>query len=104
MTTSVPFELRPLVVPATVDASDATDFIGWYYDTSHRRNGIARDDAYRLYLSYHEGHGGYAQKTYSGKTWLLGAARSVADRAKRYQSQLKGCIDELEKASSGWFW
>ena len=27
MTTSVPFELRPLVVPATVDASDATDFI-----------------------------------------------------------------------------
>lgn len=27
MTTSPPFELRPLVVPATVDASDAADFI-----------------------------------------------------------------------------
>lgn len=86
------------------DFADSLDFIGWYYDTSHRRNGIARDDAYRLYLTYHEGQGGYERRTYAGKGWLLAIARSVADRSHRYEAQLKSCIGELEKASSGWFW
>lgn len=86
------------------DFGDSVDFIGWYYQGSFQRNHIARDDAFHLYLSYHEGQGGYERKTYAGKTWLLAAAHAVGDRTKRYQSQLKSCIDELEKASSGWFW
>src|SRR5690606_16932254 len=59
------------------DFDDAMDFVGWYNHTSYQRNRIARDDAYSLYLAYHEGHGGYARGTYRGKPWLLERARGV---------------------------
>lgn len=84
------------------DFADAIDFVGWYNHQSQRRNGIARDDAYRLYLAYHEGHGGYERGTYRGKDWLQGVARKVADRSVRYGRQLDGCRERLE-AGRGWF-
>lgn len=83
------------------DFGDAIDFIGWYNDQSKRRSGIARNDAYRLYLAYHEGHGGYNRGTYRGKQWLINVARKVNSRAARYQQQLAGCEDELDEG--GWF-
>jgi hypothetical protein len=43
------------------DMGDALDFIGWYNDTSHRRLGLSKGDAYSLYLAYYSGHGGYAR-------------------------------------------
>ena len=43
---------------------DALDFIGWYNDTSHRRLGLSKGDAYSLYLAYYSGHGGYARGTW----------------------------------------
>src|SRR3546814_4460646 len=39
------------------DFSDAADFVGWYYRQSHKRNGIALNDAYHLYMTYYLGHG-----------------------------------------------
>lgn len=81
---------------------DAIDFVGWYNHQSYRRNGIQRNDAYRLYLAYHEGHGGYERGTYRSKDWLQGVARKVSDRAARYDRQLTGCQNELEK-DDGWF-
>lgn len=81
---------------------DAIDFVGWYNHQSYRRNGIQRTDAYRLYLAYHEGHGGYERGTYRSKDWLQGVARKVSDRAAKYDRQLKGCQNELEK-DDGWF-
>jgi len=80
---------------------DAVDFIGWYNHETQRVNGIARDDGFRLYLAYHEGHGGYARKTYRSKQWLIDVARKVDRRAKQYNTQLQGCVQELE--SRGWF-
>jgi hypothetical protein len=84
------------------DFGDAVDFVGWYNHQSYRRNGIARDDAYRLYLAYHEGQGGYERGTYRNKDWLLSVARKVADRAARYEGQLAGCRERLEEGR-GWF-
>jgi hypothetical protein len=81
---------------------DAVDFVGWYNHQSARRNGIPRSDAYRLYLAYHEGHGGYARRTYKNKQWLLGVARKVQRRATLYQQQLARCEAELKRG--GWFW
>lgn len=82
------------------DFSDAIDFIGWYNYKSYKRSGISRNDAYRLYLAYHEGHGGYNRGTYHKKQWLTGVARKVERRANTYQSQLATCEDDLDK---GWF-
>jgi hypothetical protein len=83
------------------DFADAVDFIGWYNHQSNRRNGIPKDDAYRLYLAYHEGHGGYSRRSYRGKDWLQGVARKVAHRASRYGGQLAACEDSLQRG--GWF-
>jgi hypothetical protein len=73
------------------DFSDAIDFIGWYNNQSVRTLGISRTDAFSLYLAYHEGHGGYRQRTYQGKQWLINVAARVRDQAARYSQQYQGC-------------
>ncbi|HFD92680.1 MAG TPA: hypothetical protein ENJ22_05265 [Gammaproteobacteria bacterium] len=85
------------------DFADAVDFIGWYGRYSHSHLGISKWDAYNQYLAYHEGHGGYKQKSYAKKPWLLAAARKVEANAKRYSRQLAGCREELEHRRY-WFW
>ena len=83
------------------DFGDAIDFIGWYNDQSRRRNGIALNDTYNLYLAYHEGHGGYSRASYRKKSWLPDVARKVQRQANTYQGQLQGCEEELK--DKGWF-
>ena len=83
------------------DFADAIDFVGWYNYQSKRRSGISRKDPYRLYLAYHEGHGGYNRATYRKKPWLTTVARKVEARAGTYRSQLLQCEEELE--DDGWF-
>ncbi|MES1190078.1 MAG: hypothetical protein ABUS47_03250 [Steroidobacter sp.] len=83
------------------DFDDAIDFIGWYNAQTHERNGIANNDAFHLYLAYHEGQGGFAEHTYAHKKWLIQTARGVAARSARYESQLNGCRKELNRH---WWW
>jgi len=85
------------------DFKDATDFIGWYIDQSASKNGIEKTDAQNLYLSYHEGQGGFAQGTYQGKPWLLKVAKKVDARAKTFDQQLKGCERKFKKRFFGLF-
>ncbi len=80
--------------------SDGVDFIGWYANQAHRRAGINRDDAYSLYLAYHEGVGGYQRKTYLKKGWLMPVAHKVEARAQIYRAQLARCKKSL--ASRSW--
>jgi hypothetical protein len=77
---------------------DAADFVGWYAHQSYVQLGIPKHDAYRQYLAYHEGHGGYRRGSHKSKAWLLQAARKVASNAGRYQRQLAGCQASLEHA------
>lgn len=83
------------------DFADAIDFVGWYNTQSAKRSGISRSDPYRLYLAYHEGHGGFNRATYRKKPWLMKVARKVESRAGRYGSQLAACEEELK--DDGWF-
>ena len=82
---------------------DAVDFIGWYNARSAKLCGIPKNDAYRLYLAYHEGPYGYRKGTHRGKRWLLGTAEKVATRAARYDTQLSRCESELKPRRRGWF-
>jgi hypothetical protein len=77
--------------------SAASDFIGWYSDQANKRAGIAKNNAYALYLAYHEGIGGYQQKTYTKKSWLMPVARKVSAQASIYQDQLNRCHNNLKK-------
>ena len=85
------------------DFKDASDFIGWYIDQSASKNGIAKTDAQNLYLSYHEGQGGFAKGTHQGKPWLLKVAKKVEARAKTFDRQLKGCERKFKKRFFGLF-
>ena len=84
------------------DLDDVADFIGWYGDLAHRKLGISKWDAYRLYLAYHEGLGGYQRKTYLKKAWLVKVAHKVSARAATYRAQLARCPGDLDKGWSLW--
>ncbi len=83
------------------DFGDAIDFVGWYNHQSYKRSGIAKTDAYRLYLAYHEGHGGYNRGTFRSKQWLIDVAHKVDRKASSYHTQLTRCEEDLK--SDGWF-
>ena len=83
--------------------ADAVDFIGWYNARTSKMCGIPKNDAYRLYLAYHEGPKGYQRGSHRGKRWLLGTAERVKTRAERYDLQLSRCEQELKPRRRGWF-
>ncbi|SPT68912.1 Uncharacterized protein conserved in bacteria [Anaerobiospirillum thomasii] len=73
------------------DFDDALDFIGWYMTKSKKINNVPLTDAYRQYLNYHEGWGGYASGSYKGKDSLLRIAQSVKRMSDNYKQQLLKC-------------
>jgi hypothetical protein len=73
------------------DFADAVDFVGWYCRVSRLECGIPSDNAYHLYLAYHEGWTGYRRGAYRGKRRVLNAARRVSATAARYASQMHDC-------------
>lgn len=75
--------------------ADALDFIGWYNDVSHRRLGLAKTDAFHLYLAYHDGHTGFQRGGWRNNRQLQGIARRVEQRAQTYAGQLPACDDRL---------
>jgi len=81
------------------DFADSTDFIHWYLQQSISRNGLSRDDAYSLYLTYHEGWAGFAQKTFQSKMWLKDVASKVDRRTKQYAMQYGGCKADFQQQS-----
>ncbi|ODN42172.1 transglycosylase SLT domain-containing protein [Piscirickettsia litoralis] len=83
------------------DFADAIDFVGWYANRSSSRLGIARNNAYSLYLAYHEGDGGYRSRSYLKKRWLLDKAHQVRNKANSYYSQLIRCESSLPKNRGG---
>ncbi len=85
------------------DFADAIDFVGWYDHGSVLRDHIQPNDAYHLYLAYHEGQGGYLRRSWQAKAWLLRTAHGVADLAERYQIQYQSCLKELE-TPHWWSW
>lgn len=71
--------------------SDATDFVGWYTSQANKILGIKLTDSYHLYLSYHEGFGGYKRRNYKNKPFLLKAAKKVQNNSYRYSKQINLC-------------
>lgn len=76
---------------------DVSAFMGWYLNRLHHATGIAKNDAYSLYLAYHEGPGGYARGSYQAKAWLQGVAQQVAQQGMRYDAQLADCGSGLQR-------
>ncbi len=86
------------------DMEDALDFIGWYNYKTWRELDIPRTDAYRLYLAYHEGRGGYRRGSWESKPEVQRTAERVRDTARTYKSQLAQCEDRYRCDSWYQFW
>ena len=84
------------------DFSDAIDFIGWYTQRAHRYLGLSTRNAYGLYLAYHEGLGGYKNRSYRRKGWLMDVARRVERQSLVYRNQLNACQQQLASNHSFW--
>ncbi|MBC6413644.1 MAG: hypothetical protein GDA45_01735 [Chromatiales bacterium] len=80
----------------------SADFIGWYNDKSARTLNLSRNDAYSLYLAYHEGRDGFKRKTYNQKPWLLKVANKVKQRTADYRRQLASCAVQPRSWLSRW--
>ena len=78
------------------DFADAIYFVGWYNHQSNKRNKIPKWDTAKLYLAYHEGHGGYNKKSYEQKDWLISIAKKVENKSNTYKSQLSQCREQLD--------
>jgi hypothetical protein len=76
---------------------DAADFVGWYTHESARQLGLSMSDYRAQYLAYHEGRGGYAKRSYSGKSWLLDVASKVDATARTYDAQIDRCDGRLNR-------
>ena len=82
---------------------DAVDFVGWYCHISYKKCGIRKNDAYGLYLVYHEGQKGFNRKTYLKKKWLMRRAKTVKRTYFSYTRQLRSCESEFMR-KRGCFW
>ena len=92
---------KPLA--SRVNFADAVDFTGWYMKKTLQINGISTSDAYNQYLAYHEGHGGYKNKSFKNKDWLVKTAKIVDERSLKYKSQLDDCKNQFNKKFLGIF-
>jgi hypothetical protein len=70
---------------------DAAMFVAWYHHQSWKRNRIPRDDAYHLYLAYHEGQAGFRRGKWKNKPALRKVAARVQQQAHIYDIQYSGC-------------
>ena len=73
------------------DFGDALDFIGWYHAKSADTLGIARNDAYNLYLAYYSGWGGYRSGSWRSNAGIQRYARETEAMAQSYAAQMQRC-------------
>lgn len=76
--------------------ADSVDFVGWYLHKAAKELHVSINDAYALYLAYHEGIGGYRQRTHRNKPWLKKVALHVSLLSHRYKYQLLKCKKSLK--------
>ncbi|MDA8846322.1 lytic transglycosylase [Candidatus Pelagibacter sp.] len=74
---------------------DSVDFIGWYTDKTESLLKISKKDAFRQYLAYHEGWGGY--KNYKNNQKVIVLAKRVEKQSNKYKAQLQDCQKRLNK-------
>ena len=74
---------------------DSVDFIGWYTDKTESILKISKQDAFRQYLAYHEGWGGY--KNYKNNQKAVVLAKKVEKQSNKYKAQLQDCQKRLNK-------
>ena len=71
------------------------DFIGWYTTRLSSILKISKKDAFKQYIDYHEGWGGF--KNYKDNKKVINLAKRVEKQSNVYKNQLKECRSSLSK-------
>lgn len=71
--------------------SDAVDFVGWYHTKTADTYGVAKNDAYSLYLAYYMGWTAYGRGDWRGKPGLQRYAHDTEAMARKYAAQMRAC-------------
>ena len=74
---------------------DSVDFIGWYTNKSSSILNISKTDAFKQYVAYHEGWGGF--KNYRDNKKIINLAKKVEKQSNIYKKQLSKCSSSLTK-------
>ena len=74
---------------------DSVDFIGWYTNKSESILKISKKDAFKQYVAYHEGWGGF--KNYKNNKKIINLAKRVEEQSNIYKKQLSKCGSSLTK-------
>ena len=72
---------------------DSVDFIGWYTSKTENILKISKKDAFRQYVAYHEGWGGF--KNYKNNKKIINLAKKVEKQSNIYKKQLLKCGSSL---------
>ena len=72
---------------------DSVDFIGWYTNKSSSILKISKNDAFKQYIAYHEGWGGF--KNYKDNKKIINLAKKVEKQSNIYKKQLLKCGSSL---------
>ena len=72
---------------------DSVDFIGWYTNKSESILKISKKDAFKQYVAYHEGWGGF--KNYKNNKKIINLAKRVEEQSNIYKKQLSKCSSSL---------
>ena len=72
---------------------DSVDFIGWYTNKSESILKISKKDAFKQYVAYHEGWGGF--KNYKNNKKIINLAKRVEEQSNVYKKQLSKCGSSL---------
>ena len=72
---------------------DSVDFIGWYTNKSENILKISKKDAFKQYVAYHEGWGGF--KNYKNNKKIINLAKRVEEQSNIYKKQLSKCGSSL---------
>ena len=74
---------------------DRVDIIGWYTSKSSSILNISKTDAFKQYVAYHEGWGGF--KNYKDNIKIINLAKKVEKQSNIYKKQLKECGTSLSR-------
>ena len=73
---------------------DSVDFIGWYTDKTESLLKISKKDAFRQYLAYHEGWGGY--KNYKNNQKVIVLAKKVEKQSNKYKVTITRLSEKIK--------
>ena len=89
--------VQVITVPIAMILVTPIDFVGWYGNMSNKQNGLPKTTRFDSIWPITKGMGATRRSRIKVKAGWVDVARKVDRQANTYNSQLKGCVQELDQ-------